>query len=400
MGIHIYVHNPFCVRKCPYCDFYSVTDRSLAEKYYEAAAVEARFWADFEKRHGSTRDEGPDTVYFGGGTPSCVPEGLICGVLETVMQSFDIGADAEITLEVNPASFTSEKGKAYRKAGFNRLSMGIQSLDDEVLKTLGRLHDGKRASEALDQAFEAGFENVSADFITGVPGQTLEGILNDLKTVADKGVKHISTYSLMIEEGTPFYERYKDSIETLVPPDTERAVYHAVRRFLNERGIVPYEISNSAVPGFESRHNTAYWDGDGYYAVGAGAHGFLNSVRFGHYDDAGSYIASIAKLTEDDVSAFLGIKGDIKDSVEGILYCEERLTEDAKMREYPFLKLRTSKGIDTAEFEKRFGKSFESVYKKELRSNIEKGLLETDGNRVVLTERGLDFANLVMEDFL
>ncbi len=400
MGRHIYVHNPFCVRKCPYCDFYSITDRSCAGPYYEAAVKEARFWAGFDKEHGAVCDDGPDTVYFGGGTPSCVPEELICGLLETITSSFGIGPDAEITLEVNPASFTEEKGRAYLNSGFNRLSMGIQSLDDGILKTLGRLHDSKGALAALDAAFKAGFTNVSADFITGVPGQNAEGILKDLQTVLDKGVKHISTYSLMIEEGTEFYERYKDNIEDLVPPDTERAMYHAVRDFLKDKGIIPYEISNSAALGFESRHNTAYWDGRDYYAIGAGAHGFLGSVRFGHYDNVESYIKYAGNIKEDDVLRLLGFTGDETDSVEGFLYCEERLGLEDRMREYPFLKLRTSKGIDTAEFYKRFGKRFEEVYKNELSDNIGKGLLRAEGQRIFLTEKGLDLANQVMEDFL
>ena len=400
MGRHIYVHNPFCVRKCPYCDFYSVTDRSLAEKYYEAAALEARFWADYGKRYDSSSDDGPDTVYFGGGTPSCVPEGLVCALLETVVSSFGIRSDAEITLEVNPASFTFEKGRAYKQSGFNRLSMGIQSLDDIVLQTLGRLHDSRGALAALDAAFNAGFTNVSADFITGVPGQTVEGIKEGLRTIVDKGVRHVSTYSLMIEEGTPFYSRYKDNIEELMPPETERKMYHAVRGFLQDSGLIPYEISNSSVPGFESRHNTAYWDGRDYYAIGASAHGFLNSVRFGHFDDVKSYISSAGSLTEDNVNAFLGYSAVTTDSIEGLLYCEERLSLKDRMREYPFLKLRTSKGIDITEFKERFGIDFDDVYKDVLQVNIYKGYLRAEGQRIFLTESGLDFANLVMEDFL
>ena len=400
MGRHIYVHNPFCVRKCPYCDFYSITDRTLAEDYYKAAAAEAQFWADFRKKFACSDDDGPDTVYFGGGTPSCVPEELICGLIETITSSFGIGSDAEITLEVNPASFTEEKGRAYRSSGFNRISMGIQSLDDDVLKTLGRLHDSKGALTALDAAFKSGFTNVSADFITGVPGQNVEVLLKDLETVLDKGVKHISTYSLMIEEGTQFYERYKDNIEDLVPPDTERAMYHSVRGFLKDKGLIPYEISNSAALGFESRHNTAYWDGRDYYAIGAGAHGFLNSVRFGHYDNVESYIKFARCIKEADVLRLLGYAGDEIDSVEGLLYCEERLGLEDKIREYPFLKLRTSKGIDTSEFEGRFGKRFEEVFRDELKSNIGKGYLKAEGQRIFLTEKGLDLANLVMEDFL
>lgn len=399
MGIHIYVHNPFCVRKCPYCDFYSVTDRSLAEKYYEAANLEARFWAEFGKQYGISPGNGPDTVYFGGGTPSCVPEKYICGLLETIKDSFAISPDAEITLEVNPASFDAVKGRAYLNSGFNRLSMGIQSLDDDVLRTLGRLHDSKGALIALDAAFEAGFENVSADFITGVPGQSLEGILSGLERVTDMGVKHISTYSLMIEEGTQFYARYKDNIEEIVPPETEREMYHTVRDFLEGKGIIPYEISNSAVPGFESRHNSAYWDGCDYYAIGAGSHGFLNSVRFGHYDDVDSYVSSIGNIST-GAAPLLGFGSGTSESVEGLLYCEERMSGTDRMREYPFLRLRTSKGIDTVEFKLRFGKDFAEVYKNELKENIGKGYLKVKGQNVTLTEKGLDYANPVMEDFL
>ena len=400
MGMHIYVHNPFCVRKCPYCGFFSVTDRSLAEKYYEAAVKEALFWADYDKNYSFSEDEGPDTVYFGGGTPSCVPEKLVCGLLETIIKAFNISSDAEITLEVNPASFTVEKGRAYLASGFNRLSMGIQSLDDSVLKTLGRLHDSKGALKALDAAFEAGFTNISADFITGVPGQNVEGILKDLQMVLDKGVKHISTYSLMIEEDTPFYDKYSETIEDIVSPDVERQMYHEVRRFLSEKGMVPYEISNSSYSGFESRHNTAYWDGCDYYAVGAGAHGFLNSVRFGHDEDIDSYISSALNINKDEVIRLLSPEGEKMGQIEGFIYFEERLTQDDRMREYPFLKLRTTKGIDTAEFKARFGRDFEEVYAEELLSNVEKGYLKSEGQRISLTKSGLDFANLVMEDFL
>lgn len=400
MGRHIYIHNPFCVRKCPYCDFFSVTDTSSVEKYYEAAVREARFWAEFDRGYSFSGGTGPDTVYFGGGTPSCVPESLVCGLLETITEEFGIGPGAEITIEVNPASFSTDKGKAYLQSGFNRLSMGIQSLDDSVLRTLGRLHDSKGALRALDSAFEAGFENVSADLITGVPGQTVDGILGDLRSFIDKGVRHISTYSLMIEEGTPFFERYGNRIEELMPSQIERAMYHGVRGFLEENGFVPYEISNSAVPGYESCHNEAYWDGADYYAIGAGAHGFLNSVRFGHLDSTDEYIKGAGSFKQEEVLSFLENPDSSSEPVSGVLYCEERLSLDDRMREYPFLKLRTSKGMDTAEFKSRFGKSFEDVYGEELRSNIEKGLLKTDGQHIALTERGLDFADTVIKDFL
>ena len=400
MARHIYVHNPFCARKCPYCDFYSVTDRLCMESFYKAAKREAELIGSVISESSGTNPltdiDNRDTVYFGGGTPSLADSKLITDLLEAIKKAFSIASDAEITIEANPSSVTTEKLTAYREAGFNRISLGVQSLDDEVLKTLGRLHDSKGALDAIEKIKNAGFTNISADLITGVPGETLEGIKKDIKTFSDLGIKHISTYSLMLEEGTAFYDRYNKTIEEYISPETEREMYHGTRAYLNELGYETYEISNSALPGFKSIHNSSYWNSCEYFAIGAGAHGFLGDLRYGHRDDVRAYIEEMNTITSDDYKAFLeGNKSDLRS-----LYIEETLSKEDKMREVAFLRLRTTEGILLDEFKKVFGVEFEDVFEKAVNSNIEKGLLERKERTLRLTRSGLDIANIVIEEFL
>ena len=400
MARHIYVHNPFCARKCPYCDFYSVTDHSCIEEFYKAAIKETELIGsvitDKTGTNPLTDADGKDTVYFGGGTPSVPDSHLIAELLGSVKKNFNISDDAEITIEVNPSSVREDKLEEYLKAGFNRISLGVQSLHDDVLKTLGRLHDSKGAVDAIKKITAAGFTNVSADLITGVPGETLEGIKQDIKTFHELGVKHISTYSLSIEEGTPFFERYSKTLEDLVSPDDERKMYHGTREFLQSLGYETYEISNSALPGFKSIHNSSYWNSCEYFAIGAGAHGYLGDMRYGHKDDVISYINEMEKLTSKDYKDF--IEGRKNDLVS--LYVEEMLSKEDKMREVPFLRLRTTEGILLDEFFKMFGEEFENVFARKVEDNIKKGLLERKERTLRLTRSGLDLANKVIEDFL
>ena len=400
MARHIYVHNPFCARKCPYCDFYSVTDNSCIEEFYKAAIREAELLGGVIENDLATNPltdiDNKDTVYFGGGTPS-LPDGrLICSLLDAVKKAFGIAPDAEITIEVNPSSVTSRKLTEYRQAGFNRISLGVQSLDDDVLKTLGRLHDSKGALDAIAKIKEAGFTNISADLITGVPGETLEGIKKDIKTFHDLGIKHISTYSLMLEEGTAFYNKYSKTIEDYISPDTEREMYHGTREYLAGLGYETYEISNSSLPGYKSIHNRAYWNQCEYFAIGAGSHGFIGDVRYGHRDDVNAYIEEMKNITPEDYKAFLsGNKSGLAS-----LYVEEVMSMEDKMREIAFLRLRTTEGILLDEFLKVFGIEFEDVFGQAVKTNIEKGLLERKERTLRLTRSGLDLANVVIEDFL
>ena len=400
MARHIYVHNPFCARKCPYCDFYSITDPSDTEAFYKAAVRETELIGEIITDKTGTNPltdiDNKDTVYFGGGTPSLPDSRMICELLGVILKTFNIASDAEITIEANPSSVTPEKLNDYRQAGFNRISLGVQSMDDEVLKTLGRLHDSKGAKDAITKIIDAGFSNISADLITGVPGETLEGIRRDIKIFHDLGVKHISTYSLMLEEGTAFFDRYSKTIEDLIPQDKEREMYHGTRECLQNLGYETYEISNSALPGFRSIHNSSYWNSCEYFAIGAGSHGFLGDLRYGHNDDVKAYIEEMNTITAEDLKAFLeGNQSHLKS-----LYAEEKLSREDKMREVPFLRLRTTEGILLDEFYKVFGVQFEDVFGQAVRSNIDKGLLERKERTLRLTRSGLDIANKVIEDFL
>ena len=399
MARHIYVHNPFCARKCPYCDFYSITDASRTEAFYRAALRETKLLGKIiDSSTGTnplTDTDNKDTVYFGGGTPSVPDSRFICDLLAGIREAFSISSDAEITIEVNPSSVTEEKLSDYKRAGFNRISLGVQSLDDVVLKRLGRLHDSKGAVDAIKKITTAGFTNVSADLITGVPGETLEGIKKDINTFHDLGVKHISTYSLMLEEGTSFFERYNKTIEELMPPEKEREMYHGTRECLQSLGYETYEISNSALPGFRSIHNSSYWNSCEYFAIGAGAHGYLADVRYGHKDDVEAYIKEMGTISEDDYKSFLEGNGQLNS-----LYVEETLSGEDKMREVPFLRLRTTEGILLDEFKKTFGIEFEDVFRQAVENNIGKGLIERKERTLRLTRSGLDLANKVIEDFL
>lgn len=372
--MHIYVHVPFCACKCPYCSFYSITKVDLAFKYFEALVREIKACELFPSA--ALKDE-INTVYFGGGTPSYVDSKLVCDAFRSVKEKFSLTEEGEYTIEANPNSLTLAKAKAYRDAGFNRISIGIQSLHDDTLKVLGRLHNREEALEAIAIAIEAGFTNISGDLIIGVPGQAIEDLYEDAKALIDSGVKHISMYSLSIEEGTPFYDKYGEKLSDYVDEDKEREMYHGLRKYLSSFGIEPYEISNCAVPGFESNHNNAYWSANEYYAFGSGSHGYLDSQRFAH---------------EDDVCAY------INDPLCKII--EENLDDEDKMHEFAMLSLRTSRGIDTDEFEKRFGKSVHDVFEEQIVSNVSKGLLIWNDGNIKLTLKGLDLANQVFMDFL
>ena len=362
--MHIYVHNPFCARKCPYCGFYSVAGCDEAKRYFEALDKEILEQPVICSAEAS---DGGDTIYFGGGTPSFVDADHVCKALKSIRHLFSI-EDGEVTIEVNPNSFDVIKGRKYREAGFNRISIGVQSLHDDVLNTLGRLHDRQEALDAIKAAQDAGFMNISCDLILGVPGQREEDLYEDAGTLIDAGAKHISMYSLMIEEGTPFEEKYGDRLGDYVDEDLERKMYHGLRDYLAGRGLVPYEISNCAFPGYESRHNLSYWKGSEYYAFGAGAHGYLDSERFAHPESIEEYISDPMKRITEEV-----------------------LTDEDKVKEKIMLGLHTSAGITR---EQTAG--FEDI----INNNIILGYLEETSDGYRLSRKGLDFANLVFMDLI
>ena len=324
-----------------------------------------------------TPDEVISTIYIGGGTPSFIPAELISKLMNAIKEHFDVADSAEITIEVNPVSLTRAKAEIYRSCGINRVSVGVQSLHDEHLKTLGRLHDSKGAEDCINTLKEAGFTNISADLIIAVPGQTTEDVIEDMAKLKALGAKHISTYSLSIEEGTPFEKLYGDNIEDLVSPEKERRMYHELRESLIKEGYIPYEISNSCLPGFESRHNSSYWEGEEYYGIGPGSHGYINSRRYMHENSIDDYIKDYSYTVTEEV-----------------------LSEEDKIHEYPYLKLRTAKGLDADKFKERFGKDLMEVFGDAVRKNINEGLLEQKGNSFCLTKEGIDWCNKVASDFI
>lgn len=373
MARHVYVHIPFCEAKCKYCSFFSVAQTSQVGAYFDAVRKEVENLTLVS----DVNADGVDTVYFGGGTPSSVDAHYVCDLLGAILKKFDINPNtSEITIEVNPHSLTPAKARAYREAGFNRVSMGVQSLHDKTLKTLGRLHSASEAGAAILNLKEAEFINISCDLMLGIPGQTLEELMDDARLLVASGIRHISMYSLSIEEGTPFEALYPH-LEDVVPEELERQMYHGLRDYLRSQGINPYEISNCAQKGAESIHNNSYWEGCEYYGIGAGAHGYLEGRRFGHPD-------SIKRYIENPLAVEV----------------EETLNDEDKVREYCMLQLRTSDGISRTAVKGRFGICLDDLYKDVIISNINAGLLEDDGEAVRLTSKGLDLANLVFEDFL
>lgn len=374
MGRHIYVHIPFCEAKCPYCSFFSVADKDHYGEYFDALKKEI----ESAPLNSADDHEEIDTVYFGGGTPSVPDSDHIKGALNAVLDHFNIDpGNAEITIEANPHSLTADKAGAYIAMGFNRISMGIQSLHDDTLKLLGRLHNREGALGALKIAREAGFENISGDLIIGVPGQTTEEVIEDAQTLIDCGCRHISSYSLSIEEGTPFERRYGKSLDDPDIQEVERAMYHGLRDFLNRNGFVPYEISNSSLKGYESRHNSAYWRAVEYYGFGAGSHGYIGGQRYGHECDIRKYI----KAPDQTI-------------------VEEVLTESDKMTEYAMLMLRTSSGLTDEGFIKRFGRTIPEDIRKIMKILVDRKLCDSIDSGIRLSRYGLDYANEAFMEFL
>jgi len=359
----IYVHIPFCVRKCLYCDFVSYP--TCADPNAEARMEEYCSGLCFEIAEKSKCYNNKyyvDTIFFGGGTPTLAPHESIISVLDAIRDGFAVTQDAEISIEANPGTVDRVKLNALAAAGFNRLSLGVQSFDDGVLKKLGRIHDSAGAVEAFRMVSETkggcgwAFDR-SMDLMFGVPGQTLEIWENTLKQALALRPEHLSFYSLQLEEGTPLYDSYRKGNTELPSWEENRSMYHMAVRMLKEAGYHHYEVSNAALPGHECRHNMKYWTMQEYLGFGTSAHSYIDCRRTG--DD------------EPDP------KGD-----------------------FIFTELRLIDGFLLSDYEKLFGSSFEKDYKYALEELLSEGLLKNENGRVFFTEKGLDYTNPVMEKLL
>ncbi len=376
--IGIYIHIPFCVRKCNYCDFLSFpSNEDTKEKYVEALIRQIEENADLVAGYEVA------TIYFGGGTPSTLTAEQTGRIVEAVKQHFhpDFSKeDFEFTTEVNPGTVDFNKLKAYRDMGINRLSVGVQSANDVELKMLGRIHSFSQAQETVKLARKAGFSNISMDLISALPGQTLEKYRENVREILSLHPTHISAYSLIVEEGTPFFEKYGpygDKRASLPDEEIEREMYYMTRDLLSQAGFHRYEISNYAVPGFESRHNSSYWEGTDYLGLGLGAASLIGNVRYRNTADINEYLKAPDSREVDEVL-------DIK----------------ALESEYMILGLRKVKGVSISLFKEKFDQNLLEVYSREIEKSISEGLLLLEGDILRLTDRGLDLSNYVFERFI
>ena len=375
--LELYLHIPFCVSKCKYCDFLSApSGEEQRQIYVERLCRRIRYWSDVIHNYGYEIV----SIFVGGGTPSILTEVQITQVFEAVYESFPIREDAEITLEMNPGTDVKDKLPVYRKLGINRLSMGLQSADNKELKCLGRIHTYEDFRQVYQWAREAGFTNVNVDLMSAIPGQTLESYVDTLRKVADLEPEHISAYSLIIEEGTPFCERYGEGrhAEELPDEDTERQMYVRTREILEDYGYHRYEISNYAKDGYECRHNLGYWDRKEYLGLGAGASSLMDHIRWKEPDHIGPSTGLVLEEREDFT----------------------RLSRKDEMEEFMFLGLRKIKGVSEQDFYKSFKVSMDEEYKDNIENLIKEGLLVREEDRIRLTDRGIDLSNYALSQFL
>lgn len=373
--LELYFHIPFCVRKCLYCDFLSApADGETRARYMESLIREAG------ERAGDYSDYAIVSVFIGGGTPSTVPEESIARLIDTVRAGFELAEDAEITIEVNPGAVGERELHRYLRAGVNRLSIGLQSADDGELAALGRIHTYGQFLETYQAARRCGFANINVDLMSALPGQSAESWRATLGQVLalDPQPEHISAYSLILEEGTPLYERYQRGLIQIPDEDTDRQMYQDTKRILGEAGYERYEISNYAKAGFRCRHNCGYWLRRDYLGLGIGAASLVDNVRFRNGENLEEYCAHPLDCRRE----------------------VQRLTLEEQMEEAMFLGLRLTEGVDGAGFREVFGRSLEEVYGDVIEKNRQDGLLEYLGRFLALTERGLDLANYVMAQFL
>lgn len=371
----IYIHIPFCVHKCIYCDFLSApADDDVKYAYTKALINEIRNTADRQVKDKIT------SIFFGGGTPSVLPDCCIADILMAVRDCFDISDDAEITMECNPGTVNESRLSEYRAAGVNRLSFGLQSADNNELKMLGRIHTFEQFEESFSLARKAGFNNINVDLMSAIPGQTEATLENTFDKVMALQPEHISVYSLILEDGTYLADNI-DKFPPVPDEDEDRRMYHMTKERLHSAGYERYEISNYSRPGYKCRHNLLYWNRGAYYGFGCSAAGFIGNERYSDIRDVKKYIE---------------LNGDIEKLHENI----EILTKEDAMEEFMFLGLRKMAGVDVMDFQRRFGVPIENVYAKEIEHNIDKGLLIRQGDMLKLTEYGIDICNTVMSDFI
>lgn len=376
--ISLYLHIPFCVKKCHYCDFLSFPGCSLSRQaeYVDAMIQEIHAYRE------AAEDYEVKTIFLGGGTPSLLEKELVERLFHELYSVWRAAPETEITIEANPGTLSREKLIGYHTIGINRLSLGLQSTIAQELETIGRIHNYEQFLANYYLAREAGFDNINIDIMSALPGQTLISYGKTLERILKLQPEHISSYSLILEEGTDFWENAE--IERALPSEqTERIMYHYTKKCLQNAGYERYEISNYAKPGYACLHNQVYWTGGEYLGLGLGAASYWKGTRFSNTPDMEEYMENCgrARITENR-----------KEIVTA--------TQKSRMEEYMFLGLRMIRGVSIREFERRFGIPMNRIYGTVIRSYIGQGLLKIEQDRLMLTERGIDVSNSVMADFL
>ena len=377
--LSLYIHIPFCVRKCNYCDFLSAAcDENTKQKYVNALCKE------IEQRAEGFEDRKVDTIFFGGGTPSILSIGQMEKIMWAVRKAFLIQTDAEITMEMNPGTVDREKLEAYKRFGINRLSIGLQSANNEELKILGRIHTWEEFLQTWKMVREVGFTNVNIDLMSALPGQTFKSYEETLRKVLALKPEHISAYSLIVEEGTPFYEWFGEDGKRRneIPNEiVDRQMYELTKNLLEEQGYFRYEISNYALKGYECKHNVGYWKRKEYLGLGLGAASLISNIRSTNITDMSTYL-----------------------EVENGDWTEEqiKLSLNDQMEEFMFLGLRMMEGICPVEFEGKFERALQEVYGEQLEKLEQQKLLEYNRKtgRYALTMAGIDVSNQVFVEFL
>ena len=372
----LYIHIPFCVRKCYYCDFLSAAaTEEIMTDYCHLLCREMALWKDDPRIRGKE----VDTVFIGGGTPSLLSTENISLIIGSLYDNFTVVKEPEFSLECNPGTVTKEKLQCYRQLGVNRLSIGMQSaIDDELLK-LGRIHTYEEFVKTFHMARDVGFTNINIDVMAAIPGQTVDSYRTTLQRVLELKPEHISSYSLIIEEGTPFYERYAD--EPPVDEDTDREMYEWTERLLAQAGYERYEIPNYAREGYSCKHNLKYWQREEYLGLGLGASSFLGNERFSN------------------VRFFDAYEGKVSAGEMPVMETET-LTSEEEMAEFMYLGLRCMKGISGEEFEQCFGVKLKDIYGEVIEKLTGQGLLTEKEGQIALTKRGIDVSNLVFAEFV
>lgn len=396
MAAGIYVHIPFCLRKCPYCDFYSVPkdDRTLRREYTEALMKEAAFYG---ARYG--KDLIVDSIFFGGGTPSLMEPQYMEAIIRSLFKHFNVTENCEITMECNPATMNAQKAEGYRKAGVNRISIGAQSFDDDVLKGLGRLHNAADIRKTFAAARDKGFDNISLDLMFAVPGLTAAIWKDTVKKAVEMKPDHLSFYSLEIAEDTEFYRMMKDGMISETSQATDRRMYASCLEIISDAGFRHYEISNGARFGKECMHNLKYWSFDEYIGLGASAHSFIGGVRFSNIASVKYYMQTMEKQ---DIAKGRHI-GQTPVEAAGCVDSFHINSRQDNYSEYVFTALRTDRGVVFEDFTRKTKGEFWDVFsqvKDGFEKYVDNGYAVSDTHHIGLTVKGIDISNKIMALFV